>query len=155
MSQQNDPTDIGKMIGNLKKLCAIIIGATALAMLTSLFKADLLNLKTELKMIILLAASSAVTMITVAFILFGVIVKNTASKSGARSPREGAFRIVRSAWLIRYVFLLSVCFLNFMVGILENNLIGLLIGTAALLLMCVTFPSTSKVENAIQQHLES
>lgn len=130
-----------------------MIVACAAVLAGSLPGVDFGNLQTEPKLLVFLATVSSGAFLVVAHLLFGIIAENTTAKAGKGSEEERGFAVVRGAWLVRYALLGAVFFLNLIVGLLENNLIPLLIATLAVLLMLVCFPVEAKVEKALAKHL--
>ena len=144
---------LAKPVRNLKIICGLVIVACGLALGVLLFNVDYGNLKTDVKLIVLLATVSTVALLVVAHVLFGIVIEHTSAKPGKRSPEERGFAVVRGAWQIRYTLLGAVFFLNLIVGLLENNLIPILIAALALLLMLRWFPRTTKLEKALSNRL--
>lgn len=144
---------LAKPIRNLKIICGVGITGCVLAMAALLLNVDFGNLKTDLKLIVMLATVSAAALLVVSQVLFKIIVENTAARSGKKSPEHRGFAVVRGAWLIRYVLLVAVFFLNLIIALLENNVIPMLIATAGLLLMLRWFPRIGNVEKALSDHL--
>lgn len=144
---------LAKPVRNLKVISALMIVGCATAMGVMLFNAEWDSLKTDVKLIILLAAVSTVALLVVSHVLFSIIARHTSARSGKGSPEQSGFAVVRSAWLIRYVLLGAVFFMNLVVARLENNLIPMLIALLGLVLMLGLFPRTPKIEKALAEHL--
>ncbi len=162
MSNETDPRPetghppaLAKPIRSLQIICGAMILACGGSLLGSLPGLDFGNLQTELKLLVLLATVSSLAFLFVSRLLFGIIVENTTARAGKGSQEQRGFAVVRGAWLIRFVLFAAVFFLNLIVGLLENNLIPLLIAALAVLLMLVSFPVKGKVENVLTKHLTS
>ena len=73
----------------------------------------------------------------------------------ARDERpESHFRLLRTAWIVRFAILVAACTLNLMVTMLHNNIITLFVAVLGILLMVLAFPRTQVVEKLLHERLK-
>jgi len=113
---------------------------------------DINGLNTELDMLVMLAASSAAVMYSISLIAFKVLSTQTAARNETTIAH---FRVLQSAWIVRFAVLEGAIFMNLIVTMAENSLITLFVALFGVLLMLIGFPRSITVDGLLADRLKS
>lgn len=142
--------DLKKPMQNLKIICGAMIMGVFTAGVIFCTMIDLGNLKTDLEMLVAMAAGFGMVMYMMSFVMFKVLSTQTNSSTGSAT---GHFGVLQSAWIVRFAIIEGACFLNLIVTLLQNSLITLFVALLGVLLMLIWFPRSMKVEELLEERM--
>ena len=142
--------NLRKPMQSLKIICGAMIMGVAMAGIIFCTMIDLGNLKTELEMLVAMAAGFGMVMYMMSFVMFKIISTQTNSKSTSETSHFG---VLQSAWIVRFAIIEGACFLNLIVTLLQNSLITLFVALVGVLFMLIWFPRSMKVEELLEERM--
>ncbi|QEG25104.1 hypothetical protein [Mariniblastus fucicola] len=145
LEQVAKPTQTLQIIGG-----AMIMGVSVAGVMLSAV-AGFAKLDTELSMLVAMAAMTGAVMYSIAFGAFKMLSSQTDSKS---DDLMSNFKVLQTAWIVRFAIIEGACFLNLMVTLVEHSLITLFVAVFGVLLMVIGFPRTMKVEELLEERMK-
>ena len=149
--QQSQFDDLAIPIRNLKIICAAMIAIVVFLGGALCVTLDFDSLGVELKMLVLMASCFGAVMFMMSYVAFRMLSGQTRARN---DHPESHFKLLRTAWIVRYSILDAACILNLMVTTLHHSIITLFVAVLGILLMVLAFPRTQVVAALLHQRLK-